>query len=106
MPWVGAHAIIACDAGVAVTKRIKQTASALLREQGLAFTLMNGGRFGSTTRAWALHITGRSQVRSERTDAEAHHAPNCVADESDNLVELAVPRPPGAGAPFPPHMAW
>ena len=106
----GAHVIIACDAGEAVSKGIRQTASTLLAEGGLAFVLMNGGKFGSTTRAWARRAAPRAHGLSGG-DLSGAGAPSRGGgydhcDASLGLVELAVPREPDAGPPFPPHMKW
>ena len=90
------HVLIACDAGIAVTKGIRKAASQLLAPHGLAATLMNGGRFGSTTRAW-VKIDRAPQDESDQPDG---------ASTTPGIAELQVPREPGAAAPFPPHMAW
>lgn len=90
-----AHIVIACDAGEAVTRSLPATASALLMPGGAALTMMNGGRFGSTTRAWMRP--------RQRHDDGAHGG---EATDVAPLVEVEVPREPGAGPAFPPHMAW
>ena len=105
----GAHVIIACDAGEAVSKGIRQTASTLLAEGGLAFVLMNGGKYGSTTRAWARTAASARGPSGDHGAAGAAGGRGGSRQNHDarlGLVELAVPREPDAGPPFPPHMQW
>lgn len=47
-----ANVLVACDAGTDVSRGFKRTASAVLCEGGLAFTLINGGEAGVTMRGW------------------------------------------------------
>ena len=87
-----ADVIVACDAGEAISRGLPRLASALLAEGGIAATLMNGGRYGSTTRAWIRPDTRRED-------------PQPLA-MGRSVVEIEVPREADAGPPFPPHMAW
>lgn len=97
-----AHVLVACDAGEAISKGLRRTASALLTEGGLAATLMNGGRFGSTTRAWVRQASDAAtrQQQQQRATLDTDEAATL------GLMELDVPRAPIDGPPFPPHMAW
>ena len=47
-----ANVLVACDAGTDVSRGFKRTASLVLGEGGLAFTLINGGEAGVTMRGW------------------------------------------------------
>lgn len=113
---IRAHALVACDAGTAISKGLKRSASVLLAEGGVAATLMNGGRFGSTTRAF---IRARKQAeRATMAEAEAGAATPWAgggdpvglqpAESAQffGLEEIAVPRDAEAGPPFPPHLQW
>lgn len=71
-----ANLLVACDAGTAVSRALKRTASRMLSDGGLAFTLVNGGEAGVTMRAW------------RRLPGDAQDVPAWPAPQDDELLRL------------------